>query len=64
MTWTTARPTKAGLYWYRGDDNQPMVCKVEEIFRDCWWATFLDDPEGESLDRLQGEWQGPIEPDE
>lgn len=47
LTWTTAKPTAAGNYWFREgpDDHEPWVVRVVE------WETHVIDG---------GEWAGPI----
>ena len=65
MTWTTARPTKAGWYWFRDvsrpyeDEREPYVVKVRQRGgRLCVGNCDIDGPP------YNGEWQGPIEPEE
>lgn len=47
MTWTTAKPTAAGHYWFREgpDDHDPWIVRVVE------WETHII---------AGGEWAGPI----
>ena len=65
MTWTTARPTQAGWYWFRDvsrpheDEREPYVVKVRQRGgRLCVGNCDIDGPP------YNGEWQGPIEPGE
>lgn len=65
MTWTTARPTKAGWYWWRthAKDGKPWVVKVQRLDRGMMqmWRIGWDNP---AIIGEGGEWQGPIEPEE
>ena len=64
MTWTTARPTKVGWYWFRDvsrpyeDEREPYVVKVRQRGgRLCVGNCDIDGPP------YNGEWLGPITPD-
>ena len=62
MTWTTARPTQAGWYWYREDAHSEY--RVVNVYK-AWGEQLAASGENFDLfDLSQGEWQGPIEPEE
>lgn len=52
-TWSTARPTVAGAYWWRSKPGyEPELCEVDEAVKR---ACFLDDGEW-VIDHMNGEW--------
>lgn len=61
MTWTTKRPTKTGWYWYRGvcDGN---TTKVLHYIDDDGEGPYLATSDDHTLNDLDGEWAGPVEP--
>jgi len=71
MNWTTDKPTKAGVYWYR-EPKRPIgrglnLALVTEdlimprilLFNDQF--EFMGDTD-ETMDSARGEWAGPLEP--
>lgn len=66
MEWTSAKPTKAGFYFYRqSGDEEPIVLKVEigsdrrGVVRVVW---LHGDNASEPLDQCHGDWAGPLTP--
>ena len=61
MTWTTARPTTAGWYWYREDGTDVYAVRVYDDL-----TVIFPGNECEFMMTELGvqEWQGPIEPEE
>ena len=64
MTWTTARPTQAGWYWFREccpEDERPVRVQInaQGTFVQPSWGDYWMEIDEFSED---GEWQGPIEP--
>ena len=62
MTWTTARPTKAGWYWWRRSVGYHKALKVYSVAGSLCVAQGDDHLPVEEIDG--GEWQGPIEPED
>ena len=66
MTWTTARPTQAGWYWWRNpnakheEDREVVIYKV----RDYVGELAIGNCRIKDSHFEKGEWQGPIEPEE
>lgn len=60
--WTTEKPTTPGWYWWRRNNEAPKVLEIKE-----WGDGYLD-AHGVglvwSVNNLDGEWQGPIVPEE
>ena len=66
MTWTTARPTQAGWYWYKPSpehDYAEVLLVLGDDSEDCPLFAMQNGVDVK-LSRLEGEWQGPIEPGE
>ena len=61
MTWTIKKPTKTGWYWYRSacDGN---TTKVLHYIDDDGDGPYLATSEDLTLNDLDGEWAGPVEP--
>lgn len=61
--WTRKRPTEPGWYWFRGcPDLNPMVVWVSTTGGICECAKLFN-PDS-SVDLMDGEWQGPLTPNE
>jgi hypothetical protein len=64
--WTSKKPTKSGLYYYRqSNDEEPIVLKVEirDDQKGLMSVVWLpDDNAAEPLEQCHGDWAGPIEP--
>lgn len=59
MTWTTARPTKAGWYWWRYPRYTPEVFYLDAHGTAYHWR------DGQPITFPPGtQFQGPIEPEE
>jgi hypothetical protein len=66
MNWTTDVPTEEGYYLNRigGDDS---LVFPREVYRDAWgwlWVRDEDSGDDELVTALNGEWQGPLAPQE
>ena len=61
LNWTTKKPTKPGLYWYRGECNGHTV-KVLHFIDDDGDGPYLAMSEERILNDSDGEWAGPVEP--
>lgn len=63
--WTKEMPTKPGLYFYREADSFGAVCMCVEVTflaperQAVAWGIGVED--GEYVDSMMGEWQGPLE---
>ena len=60
MTWTTARPTQAGWYWWRNGTGFELmeVWALSDELR----CNFVRSHHHWDVNEIEGEWQGPIEP--
>ena len=61
LTWTTRKPTKTGWYWYRSECNGKTV-KVLHFIDDDGEGPYLATSDDVTLNDLDGEWAGPVEP--
>jgi hypothetical protein len=61
MNWTADKPTKPGWYWYRGGSDGHTV-KVLHFIDDDGDGPYIATSEDLTLNDLDGEWAGPVEP--
>lgn len=63
MKWTSEKPTAPGWYFYREPNrNRSGVVHVTLDMNRLVW--FTGDATAEYMDDCNGEWQGPISPEE
>lgn len=56
MTWTTAKPTVPGWYWWRVNPGDEEIVEVGEV------EVYLSSGDRLKLDTAGGEWAGPLDP--
>jgi hypothetical protein len=61
MTWTSEKPTVPGWYWYRDNAVPSRIVEVSTRSGGALWVTRMQ-RNGCFVDRLYGQWSGPIEP--
>jgi hypothetical protein len=61
LIWTTKKPAKTGWYWYHGECDGNAV-KVLHYIDDDGEGPYLATSEDVTLNDLDGEWAGPVEP--
>jgi len=64
---TSEKPTKPGVYWYRDARRGTIIVQCLAQQKD-WkgdnfvYVEFIGSDEGNSTDEMTGEWSGPLEP--
>jgi len=63
--WTSDNPTQPGWYWWRRYDFETMILKVVRDSQQVLRVGVVEDEyllTNQSVENLNGEWAGPLEP--
>jgi hypothetical protein len=61
LNWSTKTPTKPGWYWYRGESDR-SITNVLYYIDDDGEGPYIATSDDVTLNDLDGEWAGPVEP--
>ncbi|HYE75839.1 MAG TPA: hypothetical protein VEF04_21020 [Blastocatellia bacterium] len=63
--WTTTKPTATGYYWFKAPRSiQPCVVQITQLYDLPLEVFFIGNEKGFDLAKIDGQWQGPITPQE